>query len=122
MPPVPEDAVTEHEQVAKELRGKAKEVGDHMKKMAKSIRELLAKPNLGKRDREEIEKKLDFFIQDVESNLPYFVDCVKEASEKVVSQAKHEIVAFTDHVLRRAGMERLKNDAPVLIEDSHGKE
>jgi len=111
----PADALTEHEKVAAELGGKAKEVGAHLNKMAAEIKVLLAKPNLGKKDREEIERKLDFFVQDVRSNLPWFITCVKEAAEKVVTQARHEIVAFTEGVLRRAGMEHLKKDAPALV-------
>lgn len=111
----PADALTEHEKVAMELRGKAKEVGGHLDKMANEIKIILAKDGpLGKKDRKEIEDRLDFFVQDVRSNLPFFIDCLKEAAEKVVTQARHEITAFTEHVLRKAGMEHLKSKAPVL--------
>ena len=76
-----------------------------MREQRADIERLTAK--LPTATKERLRVALDVIIQQLESNVPFVLRQFNEASERVVSAAKHEIEAFTTMTLRAAGMEAI---------------
>lgn len=84
--------------------------------------ELVESKSISKSKAREMLAVMTKALQDVERNAPFMVSSFQESAEKVVSNAKAEIEAFTTMRLRSAGMEHLKLQAegklPQLQEEN----
>jgi hypothetical protein len=110
MDPCPEEKL-EAEQVREDFKEKTAQVARNMTESKSRIDEILAKKTLTKADREEVEKLLGLVIQDVRSNMPFWLDQFHEATGKIVSAAKAEVDAFMTHALMQAGQKALAEGA-----------
>ena len=55
-------------------------------------------------------------VQEIESNIPFMMDSFNESAQKIVSQAKIEVEAFTSDIIRQAGLESIaKGQFPKMI-------
>lgn len=74
------------------------------------IEQILAKPNIGKADRDEIKKQLDFLQAKITSTVPFIKQQFTEQMDKTVVEAKGEIEAFVQNRLAALGTPALKKE------------
>jgi hypothetical protein len=110
----PPDIETEVERVKSSFEADLKGMEATMRERRKEIEQLAAK--LPEKSRERLRIALDVMIQQLTSNIPFIMEQFNEASERVVTSAKHDIEAFAMHALRAAGLDALaKGDAPKQL-------
>lgn len=103
----PPDELLEAEQVKHDFKDKTDQVGKKLEKYRQRIEDLLDKKNITQADRKEILSALSMIVQDVRSNLPFWLDQFHEATGKIVSAAKAEVDSFMTHALVVAGRKAL---------------
>jgi hypothetical protein len=72
-----------------------------------------------KKAREEFREEVQQIAQEFESNVPFFLEQFREATERVTVAAKSEIEAFVSHVVIAAGLQAVAEgrvDASLLAE------
>lgn len=106
MEPPPEiDSTTEN--MRSEFKARAKTFARDIIGKAGSVAEILKKPTLNKADRASILDVIRRVSQELEANMPFFVEMYQEATEKVVNAAKAEIEGFMVAAVRQAGLAAL---------------
>jgi hypothetical protein len=110
------DEKLEAQQVRDDFKDKLKQVAKNMEESKKRIDAILAKKTTSKADREEVEKLLGLIIQDVESNIPFWLKSFHEATGKIIVNAKAEIDAFMTTAVLNAGYKALAaQNAPITV-------
>ncbi len=111
----PPNEKLEAEQVRHDFKGKTEQVAKRMDDTVKKITEILAKKNIGQKDREEIQSLLGLVVQEVRSNLPFWLRSFNEATEKMTVAAKAEVDSFMTHAVLLAGIKALSEGDGVTI-------
>lgn len=110
----PPDVETEVERVKSNFEADLKGMEATMRERRKEIEKLADK--LPAKSKEQLRVALDVMIQQLTSNIPFILEQFNEASERVVTSAKHDIEAFAMHALRAAGLEALASgEAPKQL-------
>lgn len=90
---------------------------DAEKMVAKTL-ELLKKPNVGKGDKEVIQKEVESLLNMLKSSIPFYQNQFVEATEKTLTEAKSEFEAWVESKIRSKGLEALGDEIraqmPVL--------
>lgn len=126
IPPIAASMQTEAEKVVEGFKEGQAEVVEKLRSQVEEGHALLDKKTIGKADRETLRGILDYVMREVESNRPFAVQSFQEAAEKVVTQGKGEIEAFTMMAVQRLGLSKLSElrelasgePAPRLVEGS----
>jgi len=106
----------EAQQVRDDFKEKVAQVAQNMNDSRKKIDSILAKPNITKADRKEVESLLELIVQDVRSNMPFWLDQFQEATGKIITSAKAEIDSFMTHAVMTAGYKALGEAvAPITV-------
>ena len=79
---------------------------EKIKGWAKSLEDISKK--LPKKDQEVITKFTDAVIQELSSNMPFFMECFYEQMEKVAQEIKTNLEADVMHKLTSLGLETFK--------------
>ena len=99
-----------------------KELSENLHKAQNRIKELLSLPRLTKEQKDELSKVLYKGIQDIDSNIPFYMEMFDEATENIVQEAKAEIDATVHNCVLNAGIkalgEEFKNNRKQLTEQS----
>jgi hypothetical protein len=86
------------------------------KKRIDGILELL-EGNIGKRKASEIKHELEVLKSHISSNTNFVMGCFNEAMEKSVTEAKHSISNYIDHKVHSLGIEGMKKELQISIEN-----
>jgi len=73
--------------------------------------------NIGKRKASEIKHELEVLKNHISSNTNFVMTCFNEAMEKSVTEAKHSISNYIDHKVHSLGIEGLKKELQISIEN-----
>lgn len=84
------------------------EIASNTNKYYTKINEILLKPSIGKRDKEEIMNQLDHLRGSIAENVPFIKGRFTEQMDKTVIEAKAEVSAFIDNQLKTLGLEGFK--------------
>ena len=99
-----------------------KELSENLHKAQNRIKELLSLPRLTKEQKDELRNVLYKGIQDIDSNIPFYMEMFDEATENIVQEAKAEIDATVHNCVLNAGIkalgEEFKNNRKQLTEQS----
>ena len=79
---------------SKEFEIKMKNISNDLTENLKIAKQILAKPSIGKADKEEIIKLFEKFTTNIGSNIPFIEKSFIEQMDKTVTEAKAEIDAF----------------------------
>lgn len=104
---VPETEHSEMHRAKESFRSNVTNIVGEVRKRGKEIAEILVKDKLSKDDKNKIAKLVDFVVQEVDQNAPFFVEQFQEATDKVAQKAKAEVVAMFEHAIRQAGLKHL---------------
>lgn len=116
--PRPPDLETEVERIKTGFGDSLKAMIAEMQQRRKEVDDLTSK--LPAKARERLRISLDVIIQQLESNVPFIVGQFNEASERIVTAAKHEIENFAEHRLREAGLEAIAERSRALLGEGEG--
>lgn len=105
----------EAQQVRDDFKEKTAQVARNMDDSKKRIDALLAKKTVSQSDRKEVADLLGLIIQDVRSNMPFWLDQFHEATGKIITSAKAEIDSFMTHAVMSAGYKALAESSPITI-------
>jgi hypothetical protein len=108
-PPFESKRVQFDEEFKKKLEDTASETNEFITK----IKEILAKPNIGKKDREEILQQIDMIRMQIASNIPYIKKSFTEQMDQTVIEAKNEVSHLIEERLKALGLEKLKDQLSV---------
>jgi hypothetical protein len=101
--------------VENEFEAKAKEVADTLQAALKRLAAMTAPGGkASKAELNELQREVEKAAREIGANMPYMAECFEETMEKVVTEAKATIEAFTADRMSRAGLSPA--DAPRLLE------
>ena len=99
-----------------------KELSENLHKAQNRIKELLSLPRLTKEQKDELRNVLYKGIQDIDSNIPFYMEMFDEATDSIVQEAKAEIDATVHNCVLNAGIkalgEEFSNNCKQLTEQS----
>jgi hypothetical protein len=104
-----------------EFEDKMKEVMSSTNEFYTKIEIILAKPSIGKHDKELIMKQLDQLKMQVESNVPFIKRQFTEQMDETVVEAKNEITAFIEDKIKKLGLEGYKKELQKSLEYTEEK-
>ena len=84
-----------------------KELSENLHKAQNRIKELLSLPRLTKEQKDELRNVLYKGIQDIDSNIPFYMEMFDEATDNIVQEAKAEIDATVHNCVINAGIKAL---------------
>lgn len=99
-------------QFEKEFEQKAREISQTLKKLADRAKELLAKPSLLKKDREELNGLIEQITRETRENIPFLQTMFNEQMDKTVTEVEN----FVANMVASLGIDELKRLAPQLPE------
>lgn len=111
--PIPEN--TKHV-AEKEFDEKMSNFIIELEKSSKRANDLISKKTLSKNDQEELNWVLQKAIQMVKSNIPFYEEQFKRRTDKLVSDAKHEIENAITQKITAAGLQSLGISPNMQIE------
>ena len=79
----PPDELLEAEQVKHDFKDKTDQVGKKLENYRQRIEDILDKKNITQADRKEVLSHLSTIVQEVRSNLPFWLDQFHEATTKI---------------------------------------
>lgn len=77
----------------------------------------LLEGNIGKRKADEIKNDLKVLKSHISSNTNFVMTCFNESMEKAVTEAKHSVSNYIDHKVHSLGIEGLKKELQISIEN-----
>jgi hypothetical protein len=86
------------------------------KKRIDGILELL-EGNVGKRKAAEIKHELEILKSHIGSNDNFVLKCFNEAMDKTVTEAKHSVANYIDHKVHSFGIEAMRKELNISIEN-----
>jgi len=108
---VPVAPIQEHESRKDYVHRKFK---DRMTQFAKLIKdkqtkakELVKKKTLSKEDVRDLSMHLDWLTTEIQSNIPFFMECFQETMDDVVMEAKLEVESAIQHKINVMGLSEL---------------
>lgn len=84
-----------------------KELSENLHNAQNRIKELLSLPRLTKEQKDELRNVLYKGIQDIDSNIPFYMEMFDEATDNIVQEAKSEIDATVHNCVINAGIKAL---------------
>ena len=106
--------ITKQELFTEEFKKKMHNYAVDLQKTIAETEAILKKPNITKSDRELMQRGINSLIMQVQSNLPFIGDQFREQMDDVVNEAKIQIEAFAENVIRQKGLEALAANNPDL--------
>ena len=98
-----------------EFNAQMKKVVSESNQYFNVIATILAKPSIGKKDKEEILSQLRLIRQELASNVPFIKSQFTEQMDRTVLEAKNEVEGFLESKVRSLGLEAAQ--AKALTEE-----
>ena len=105
---IPDDIhVNELDRQKDNFKKQMKDLSENLHNAQNRIKELLSLPRLTKEQKDELSKVLYKGIQDIDSNIPFYMEMFDEATDNIVQEAKAEIDATVHNCVLGAGIKAL---------------
>jgi len=89
-------------------------IADKSNEYYREISKILNKDSIGKNDRKEILKQLDLLKMQIESNIPFIKKKFTEQMDETIVEAKNQVLAFTETLIRERGLQGFTKDLKSL--------
>lgn len=99
-----------------EFRDRMKAFGEKLHANKKKASEIIKKKILSKQDIQELSWFLEHMTQEIESSIPFLVECFQESMDKVVLEAKTEVENAIQHKINTLGLNALHEQNKLLSE------
>lgn len=100
--------------VHRQFEMRMKSFADNIRAQKNEAKELVKKKTLSKDDMHKLQHHLDWLTQEVESNIPFFMQCFQETMDEVIFEAKLEVENAIQHKVSVLGLQALHNENKLL--------
>ena len=100
--------------VHRKFNERMKEFGDKIRENKNKAKEIVKKKTLSKDDVMNLTHQLEWLTTEIESNIPFFMECFQETMDEVVVEAKAEVENAIQHKITTLGMEELHKQNKLL--------
>lgn len=100
--------------VHRQFEMRMKSFADKIRAQKNEAKELVKKKTLSKDDMHKLQHHLDWLTQEVESNIPFFMQCFQETMDEVIFEAKLEVENAIQHRVSVLGLQALHNENKLL--------
>lgn len=113
MSPVPRaPAALEH--MYEDFRNRTQDFVAKLEGSKAELASVLAKPNLNKADKQQINDLMNKVLMEVKHNMPFVLQTFSEHAEKVVQRGKTEVESFIQLALTKAGIKAIEANGGTL--------
>lgn len=100
--------------IQSEFKQRMTEYGERVNEYGKRITTITSKKVLSKADAKEIDSSMRMMTQEINSNIPFFLECFQEMMDKVVVEAKTTIEAAISQKIQAVGLQELHRQNKLL--------
>ncbi len=104
----PPPVMTESTHAKSDFAARMKTFAKTLAKTRADVDKATEAKGVGANSRHVIREGVSLIVQEVEQNIPYFVECYQEACERVSAAAKAEADAWLTSAIHRAGLDGLR--------------
>lgn len=109
-----DDARNHLDELKDDFKERSKETLNSLIESRNKLKRIIDKKNLSKKDQEEALWLLDKYIQEIRSNMPFFIKLYKEETADIVQRAKTELDGMIQSCVIRAGVKALGLDSTPI--------
>lgn len=106
---LPKDTENRKDFVHKSFKQRMTEFAQRFSTSRKEVEELVKKKTLTKDDQHNLRILFESVQTELTNNIPFFMKCFQETSDKIVTEAKQEVENAILHKLTTLGFESIKN-------------
>jgi hypothetical protein len=99
---------TEQKRVQSDFKAKIAGMAEESRRGLAAVESILAKPTIGKADREEIRNRFGKWMRLIEDSAPFVLDQFMESVERTAVAAKAEVDGFVTSIVHRTGLDALR--------------
>lgn len=107
---------SEAELIHARFKAEAKIIADRLKSSSQSVKDIANNSKMSQKDKRAITDAVDAFSNEAQNHMPFLLSQLTESAERIITQVKTEVVAFTERTLKAVGLSHMKEEAPKLIE------
>ena len=111
-----EEDKSEAELVHETFKQQAAELSKKLSDSVKQVKDIALASKMTQKDKQAICGAVERFENHARSHMPFLLSQLHEAADRVVTQVKTEVMAWTDRTLKAAGLGHMIKDAPQMIE------
>jgi hypothetical protein len=108
MEDVPADHETEAQNIARKFAAEMSDIAGSVKPLTDQVATIMAKPSIGKRDREDVVSLVGQIVRQFDDHAPFVMKQFTESAGRMVTAGKAEVEAYAESVIRAAGIEHLR--------------
>jgi len=105
---------TSKEFTHRKFKDRMKEFAQTLNQYQKKSEELIKKKTLSKDDQLQLNNIISHAIQEISSNIPFFLECFQENMDKVVLEAKNEVESAILHKVTALGLQKLYDEQRLI--------
>ena len=105
---------TSKEFTHRKFQDRMKEFAQTLNGYKKTSEEIIKKKTLSKEDQSKLNNIISHAIQEISSNIPFFLECFQENMDKVVLEAKTEVESAILHKITTLGLAQLHEEQKLL--------
>lgn len=109
-----DDAKNHLDELKEDFKERSKETLNSLIESRNELKKIIDKKNLSKKDQEKALWLLDKYIQEIRSNMPFFIKLYKEETADIVQRAKTELDGMIQSCVIRAGVKALGLDSTPI--------
>lgn len=109
-----ENTQSEADLIHTRFKAEANIIADRLKSSTQAIKDIANNSKISQKDKKAIADAVDAFTNQAQSHMPFLLSQLTEAAERIITQAKTEVVSFTERTLRAAGLSHMEKEAPKL--------
>lgn len=102
------------DELKEDFKERSKETLNSLIESRNELKKIIDKKNLSKKDQEKALWLLDKYIQEIRSNMPFFIKLYKEETSDIVQRAKTELDGMIQSCVIRAGVKALGLDSTPI--------
>lgn len=102
------------DELKEDFKEHSKKTVNSLIETSNSLKRIINKKNLSKKDQEDAMNLLDRYITEIRSNMPFFIKLYKEETANIVQRAKSELDGMIQSCVIRAGVKALGLDSTLI--------
>lgn len=106
---IPKDTENRKDFVHKSFKERMTDFAQRFSKDSKNAKTIIEKKTLTKQDQHDLLHLFESIQAELTNNIPFFMKCFQETSDKIVTEAKQEVENAILHKLTSLGFESIKN-------------
>lgn len=114
VPQEEEKTETKKEYTHRAFKERMKEFSGRFRNFQNKVKEITGKQIIAKKDKEELNNVVSSLFTELDSNIPFFLECFQEHMDKVVLEAKNEVENAIMHKITTLGLEALHEQQKLL--------